>query len=359
MLGRKTKSKSSGTNPFLRFIRGVFSVVVLTALVLGITLGAKELYAVDSARFGKISSSLLAKMHINVDEEQIGEVAGKFAERISQTNLGSGVSSSRLDSEVDKNVYAGKDAVAEIAIISDIHDDAENLTVALEKIQERGIEDVFILGDITGYGDVPSLTKIKGILEGSGVEYFALPGDHDMAQSSDTDNFTSVFGNEYGETDIAGYNFVYFNNAANYTIIEPGAISWIETQLPDADFFLVSQPLHTEELAPPFNRIFMGSTNGEVTDLTLADKQDAVKSQGEMLLSLVRDTVGVKALIAGDHHKSSSLVDPKRPSLMHYTVGAITSSLNEYPQKALQSSRFSVLSIYQDGSYEVSDIVLD
>jgi len=286
-------------------------------------------------------------------------VAGKFAERISQTNLGSGVSSSRPEEEVDKNVYAGKDVVVEIAIMSDIHDDAANLKVALEKIRERGIEDVFILGDVTSFGDVPSLTKIKDILEGSGVEYFVLPGDHDLADSVDTSNFTSVFGTEYGETDIAGYNFVYFSNAANYTVITPKAISWLETQLPDADFFLVSQPLYTEELAPPFNRIFMGSTNGEVTDSTLVEKQEAVRSQGEMLLSLVRDSPDVKALIAGDHHKSSSLVDPKRSSLMHYVVGAITSSLNEYPQKALQSSRFSVLSVYQDGSYGLSDIVLD
>ena len=359
MLGRKSKSKSSSTHPGLRFVRFVLSVVVLSALVLGVTLGAKELYAIDSARFGEISSSLLAKININVNEEQIGEVAGKFAERISQTNLGSGVSSSILEEEVDNNVYAGKDVVVEIAIMSDIHDDAANLKVALEKIRERGIEDVFILGDVTSFGDVPSLTKIKDILEGSGVEYFVLPGDHDLADSVDTSNFTSVFGTEYGETDIAGYNFVYFSNAANYTVITPKAISWLETQLPDADFFLVSQPLYTEELAPPFNRIFMGSTNGEVTDSTLVEKQEAVRSQGEMLLSLVRDSPDVKALIAGDHHKSSSLVDPKRASLMHYVVGAITSSLNEYPQKALQSSRFSVLSVYQDGSYGLSDIVLD
>ena len=359
MLGRKSKSKSSSTHPGLRFVRSVLSVVVLSALVLSVTLGAKELYAIDSTRFGEISSSLLAKININVNEKQIGEVAGKFAERISQTNLGSGVSSSRPEGEVDKNVYARKDAVVEVAIMSDIHDDTANLNVALDKVRMRGIEEVFILGDITGFGDVPSLTKVKDILEGSGVEYFVLPGDHDLADSLDTGNFTSVFGKEYGETDIAGYNFVYFNNAANYTVIAPGAISWIETQLPDADYFLLSQPLYTEELAPPFNRIFMGSTNGDVTDPTLAAKQDAVKSQGEMLLSLVRDSVGVKALIAGDHHKSSSLVDPKRLSLMHYVVGAITSSLNDYPQKALQSPRFNVLSIYQDGSYEVSDIVLD
>ncbi|KKS25836.1 MAG: hypothetical protein UU86_C0050G0003 [candidate division WWE3 bacterium GW2011_GWC1_42_102] len=311
MLGRKSKSKSSSTHPIARFIRSVLSVVVLTALVLGITLGAKELYA------------------------------------------------GRPDGDSDKNVYAGKDVAVEIAFLSDIHDDVANLNVALNKVKERGIKDVFILGDITGYGDVTSLTKIKDILDGSGVEYFVIPGDHDLAQSLDTGNFTSVFGREYGETDISGYNFVYFNNSANFTVIAPSAISWIEQELPEADFFLVSQPLYTEELAPPFNRIFMGSTNGEVTDASMLDKQDAVRSQGELFLSLVRNTASVKALIAGDHHKSSSLTDPVRSSLMHYVVGAVSSSLNDYPQKALQSSRFGVLTIFQDGSYEVSDVVLD
>ena len=84
-----------------------------------------------------------------------------------------------------------------------------------------------------------------------------------------------------------------------------------------------------------------------------------MRSEGEILLFLVKDPPDVKALIAGDHHKSSSLVDPKTSRLMCDVVGAITSSLNEYPQKALQSSRFSVLSVYQDGSYGLSDIVLD
>ena len=359
MLGRKSKSKSSSTHAGLRFVRSVLSVVVLSALVLGVTLGAKELYAVDSARFGKISSSLLAKINVNVDEGQIGEVAGKFAERISQTNLGSGVSSSRPQGEVDKNVYAGKDTVVEVAILSDIHDDTANLKIALDKVKDRGIENVFILGDLTAYGDIPSLNKIKDVLEESGVEYFILPGDHDLGQSWDSGNFVSVFGKEYGEADISGYNFVYFNNSANFTVIGPSAISWIETELPQADFFLLSQPLYTEELAPPFNRIFMGSTNDEVTDEALAEKQDAVRSQGEMLLSLVRESAEVKALLAGDHHKSSSEVDPKRSSLVHFAVGAVTSDFKGYPQKIWQSPRFSVLSIYQDGSYEVSDVVLD
>src|SRR3972149_5513466 len=166
-------------------------------------------------------------------------------------------------------------------ILSDIHDDVANLNVALGKIKERGIKNVFILGDLTGYGDIPSLNKIKDVLEGSGVEYFILPGDHDLGQSWDSGNFVSVFGKEYGEADISGYNFVYFNNSANFTVIGPSAISWIETELPQADFFLLSQPLYTEELVPPLITSFMGFSVHALSDGNLAQHHDAVRSQGE------------------------------------------------------------------------------
>lgn len=355
----KKKGKKSSINPGLRFVRSMLSVVVLAALVLGITLGAKELYSLDSAKFGKMASSLLSKIHINVTEEQVGTVAGKFAERISQTNLGSGVSTSRPAGEVDNSVYATKDVLVRIAVLSDIHDDLANLEKALDGVGARDIEYVFLLGDLTGYGDIDSLNNVKNVLDGSGIIYYVLPGDHDLAQSLNTGNFNSVFGKEYGKIKIAGYTFIYFDNSANYTKISPSAISWLENEISNADFVLLSQPLYTESLAAPFNKIYMGSTNGELKDESLADEQEAVLTQGKFLLELFRDNPNVKAVVAGDHHKSSSLQDAQRSSLMHYVTGAITSTLNEYPQRALQSPRFSVLSIYQDGSYNVEDVVLD
>ncbi|GIW69777.1 MAG: hypothetical protein KatS3mg101_0524 [Patescibacteria group bacterium] len=353
------KSKKISVNPGLRFVRSVLSVIVLAALVLGVTLGAKELYSLDSAKFGRLVSSLLSKVHINVSEEQVGSVAGKFAERISQTNLGSGVSTIRSEDESDRNVYATKDVLVKLAVLSDIHDDLINLEKALDEVRARGIEYAFVLGDLTGYGDVASLRKVKDVLDASGLVYYALPGDHDLAQSLDTSNFNDVFGKEYGKIKIAGYNFIYFNNSANFTKISPAAISWLENEISDADFILLSQPLYTKGLTAPFDKIYMGSTNGELKDESLADEQEAVLTQGQLLLSLIRRNPSLKAVVAGDHHKSSFLQDAERTSLMHYVVGAVTSTLNEYPQSALQTSRFSVLSIFQDGSYKIEDVVLD
>lgn len=359
MLGRKTKSKSHSPHVFLRFIRALLTVVVLTALVLGVTLGAKELYAVDAMKFGKITSSLLAKLHINVDEQKAGEIAGKFAERISQTNLGSGVSTSKPEDPSDNSVYATKSLALEVAILSDVHEDIANLEEALEKIRQRGIKTVFVLGDLTGFGDIEALEKIKTVFDTSGLEYFVIPGDHDIAQSLDYDNFTQVFGTEYGKIELLGYNFGYFGNAANYTPVSTRAVSWLESEVKNIDFLLTSQPLYVEGLNPPFNSIFMGSTNETPADPDLEEKQEVVRDQGKFILNLIRENSNVKAIIAGDHHKSSSLQDANRSSLMHYVVGAVSSTLNEYPQKALQSSRFSILSIFQDGGYEISDVVID
>lgn len=359
MLGRKTRSKNHSPHVFLRFIRSVLSIVVLTALVLGVTLGAKELYAVDAMKFGKITSNLLAKLHVTVDEQKAGEIAGKFAERISQTNLGSGVSTSRPEDPSDKSVYAAKSLALEVAVLSDIHEDTVNLDKALEKIKQRGVKTVFVLGDLTGFGDVETLEKIKNVFDNSGLTYFVIPGDHDIAQSLNYDNFTQVFGTDYGKVELLGYTFGYFGNAANYTPVSTQTVSWLEGEVKNIDFLLTSQPLYVEGLNPPFNSIFMGSTSETPADPDLEEKQEVVRDQGKFILNLIRENSNVKAVIAGDHHKSSSLQDANRSSLMHYVVGAVSSTLNEYPQKVLQSSRFSVLSIFQDGSYEVSDVVLD
>ena len=67
----------------------------------------------------------------------------------------------------------------------------------------------------------------------------------------------------------------------------------------------------------------------------------------------------IKAIIAGEHHRSSNLKDSVRPDLSHYVVGAVTSTVNDFPQSAIQSSRFSVLSIHEGKEYSMEDINID
>ncbi len=92
------------------------------------------------------------------------------------------------------------------------------------------------------------------------------------------------------------------------------------------------------------------------TNGTLTPKQQRLIAA---MLAEPTTAADVKAVIAGDHHKSSKVSDTQRSGLMHYVVGAVGGTLSEYSQKSLQSQRFSILSLFEDGSYDISDAELE
>jgi 3',5'-cyclic AMP phosphodiesterase CpdA len=365
------KQKTAGSGIFGRFFRSIISIIVLSALVLGIAFFTKELATTTPSKFAKQSARILALLHLRVDESQVnqvGEVAGKFVERISQTNLGSGVSNTRQSSDslaigTDPNIKPAETPLLKIAIMADIHDDTANLTKALTQAKNDNVDAVFVLGDMTNYGDVSSLSEIKDILTASGLTYYVLPGDHDLAQTVGPQNFKTVFGNNYQVVALKGIDFLMLDDSANFTKIDNTEVLWLENNLPNADFVLLPQPLYTQELDTPFKDMFMGSTKDPQTDPVLKAKQDAVRTQGEFVLKLIEGAPKVEAVIAGDHHISSQKADPERSSLQHYVVGAITDTIElwekEMPQKVLQSPRFSELIVMQDGGFNVRDVVLE
>ncbi len=78
---------------------------------------------------------------------------------------------------------------------------------------------------------------------------------------------------------------------------------------------------------------------------------DDVELQRQALLSLVRSS-NVKAVIAGNQHFFSEIVDPEDKSLNHYVIGSLNSERNvEFPN-------FSTLTVYEDGDYYIEKIVL-
>lgn len=344
-----------------RFFRLVFSVVVLSSLVLGITLGIKSLSNTDAETLVLMTKPLLAKLHINVDEKKVGDVAGKFVERISETNLGSGVSTSRVGSGTDSDVLAGsnKELLFHVAIMSDVHEDTQNLEKALKMAKSEGVGTVFLLGDATNYGDVVTLQKVKNVLDNSGLYYYVLPGDHDIAQTSSVANFKQVFGPDDQVVTVGGYKFLLLNNSYNFTKITPDQIVWLENNTAGADFMLLAQPLYTTGLTAFFEKIYMGSSSTEVEEQSKILAQGDVRDQGISILNLIRSEAKIKAVFAGEHHKSSKLVDATRASLSHYIVGAISNTVNEYPQSIIQTPRFSVLSVFKDQTYQVDDVVLN
>jgi predicted phosphodiesterase len=74
-----------------------------------------------------------------------------------------------------------------LAIVSDIHGNLEALTVVLEEIDRRGIENVLCLGDIVGYGPNP-MECLDLVRQRCKV---ALMGNHDFAVFYEPFNFNS------------------------------------------------------------------------------------------------------------------------------------------------------------------------
>lgn len=348
---------------FFRFVRSIIAVTILSSLILGITLIVKETEALSPEKVADITTPLLARIGIKVSEEKVSNLAGNLAQRFSNTNLSSGNPSSDSVIEGDStSIFASnenKNKIFSIAILADTQQDFINLEKALNLVGQDNYSKVLILGDMTDYGDKEALTTVKDSIDAYGYEYYALPGDHDIADSLDSSNFNSVFGNNHYVVEVLGKKFLLLDNSANYTLIETSLISWLEENIEGADFVVLSQPLYVEGLNPPFNSIYMGSTQVEPTSKEKKGEQKAVREQGKSILELIRKEKSVKAIFAGDHHKSSELIDPVRDTLTHYTVGAVSSTVREYPQSLIQTPRFSKLTVFEDGSYSVSDVLLD
>jgi predicted phosphodiesterase len=363
MLRKRKNSKSSKF--FRRISRAFVSVIVLSALVLGVSVFVKEVYLTDTGRLARLLRPLLSKVNISVTEEQLGDVAGEFVSRISQTNLASGVTSSREDVPVadtpGSKIVAPVTLQTKIGFVADIHSDLAGLQTALYELSQEDIDALVVLGDLTAVGDIDSLQAVKEVLDTSSVTYYVLPGDHDLVQSVGSSNYTQIFGNPNQVIDVAGKTVLLMDNSANFTEISGSTMSWFSAKLSGAQFVILSQPLYTDGLSAPFNSLYMGSTRSPIEDAALLERQSRVLSQRNALLSTLRKGSAL-AVFSADHHKSSKIADPIRGTLSHHVVGAVADNAEEFHLKLLSASyppRFGILEVYSDGSYKLIETLLE
>src|SRR3989344_3405791 len=323
----KKRDKSNKSSVLGKLLRPIISIIVLTALVLGIALFVKEISTMSYKRVISITAPLLAKVGLSSDKA--GEVAGEFIKRASDTDINIG----NIIKDTSDPIKNSKSAVT-VAIFSDPHSDNLDLLKAISKTKDLSVDAIFHLGDHTDLGVITKLEEAKKILDESDLKYYTIPGDHDLWQSVGVGNFAQVFGDNFHSITLKGVKFVMLDNSANYTVIDAKLTAWFTEEVKNADFVLLSQPLYH----PTFNRI-MGVVDGE--DVI------KVKDQALEILNLIRQSK-VKAIIAGDQHGSSISIDTQRSTLSHIVIGAITSERN------LQSPRFSVIRVYADDNYKKS-----
>ena len=336
-----TRKYSRKKPAILKFFNTVLAVIVISALLLGIIIIISKISSTDditkSGKMSKIFTLFSTKKQNSKNDERNQAIQEKVAD------VG----------------FISKSASVKICVISDIHQDLENLQKAGEKIKSSGCKKIFIIGDITNYGDVESLENVRDIINTFGIEYYAIPGDHDIADSLNSDNFNKVFGINYHIMEYEGVRFMLIDNSPNFTEMSKTQMTWIQKNIGNVDFIVISQPLFTQGLNPPFDVTYMGSMLNTPQDDSIKEKQQLVKDQGQKLLDLIRKNKQIKAVFSGEHHRSSKIEDSERSGLFHYVVGAITSTVNDLPQSAIQTSRFSVISIYEGKEYSVEDVLID
>lgn len=339
---KTTRSKKS-----VSLVRIISAALVLGVLVLLVAESAKYLYV------ARVPKSVSSKIDPSV--EKLASVLG-----VARTSLGSlytigniftkdngeGVTERPNDVKTAGNSDSKiiKEVVLKIAVLSDAHNDLDDLKKALEKVKSLGVQKVVFLGDYTDYGDEVSLKKSKEVMDQAGVEYLSLPGDHDIAETRDDSNFVKVFGGiTHGMWKQDGFEFMYFDNSKNSTAISSKNMEWFEKNINNIDFLFLSQPLVTSSMS-------------RVMGIIVNVKDEMVYAQNTELLDLIRRSE-VRVIMAGDLHEFSHYTDPDKPGLQHYSVGALVAQ--GLSTKNMYLPRFAVLNIFSDNSYKIDDVSID
>ncbi len=242
-------------------------------------------------------------------------------------------------------INAQQPYVFRFLLVSDSHDDNDNLKKAIIQAKTDYPDTAFIigLGDYTNVGTIEELMNAKAVFDSSGLRYFLLAGDHDLWDSrnrklaADT-NFKQVFGPLYQAFDYQNFRFLLLDNSDDYIGISDDQQKWILDQLDKLKekqyagaFVFIDEPLYH-----PSSDHFMGRV------------EPKLKQQAQSLIFQLK-SAGVRKIFSGDTHVFGEFEEPVT-KLSMVTVGALVTDRNP------QVPRFAVVTVFADGSTKVDDV---
>lgn len=233
-----------------------------------------------------------------------------------------------------------KKVVDTFAVFSDPHSDTEMTKQALIRAKEVNVPYIFGLGDLTTVGTKEELRTMKELFDESGIPYHWTIGDHDLWQTGKS-NFESLFGKTYYSLSKENTHYIFLDTSDTKKGIGEAQLNWLKSDLEQNKKKNILVFMHLP-LYHPLNARTIWEKGGE---------NSAVKKEVDQILQLFTK-YPVKAVFAGDHHLSNDYIEPTSNVKM-YIVGAITSERN------LQKSRFSVVTVFEDGSLTVKEEVLN
>lgn len=233
-------------------------------------------------------------------------------------------------------------------LIADSHNDNANLKKAINQAKAKYPDLKFIigLGDYSDVGTIDELSSAKAVFDSSSLRYFLIPGDHDLWDCRNrslppTSCFQEVFGPTYQSFAFDNFKFLLLDNSDNYKGFDTEQLEWITQELEKAKeegtkgvLVFVHTPLYHPS-----------------SDHVMGWVEKKLKLQAEQMLFQLKDTGITKKVFAGDIHYFSQTSEPKT-ALPMVTIGAVT------PERNPQAPRFGVVSVFEDGSTAVEDVII-
>jgi 3',5'-cyclic AMP phosphodiesterase CpdA len=110
--------------------------------------------------------------------------------------------------------------------------DPHGRTDLLEEIigQAREGEFLVIVGDITTGRGLQEMQDMKDYLDGTGIEYYTIPGDNDMPRG-DISTYEAVFGPDYYSVDSRGAHLVFLDDAVQGVGCSEEELAWLREDL--------------------------------------------------------------------------------------------------------------------------------
>ncbi|MFA6250064.1 MAG: metallophosphoesterase [Candidatus Shapirobacteria bacterium] len=203
-------------------------------------------------------------------------------------------------------------AKLKLGVMADVHLDWKSLKQGLEIAKGRGEKLVIIDGDLTSVGQETEIAAAKKVLDESGIEYMAVPGNHDlwMSDKIKVDLWQKYFGSKYQTTKEGKVKLILINNAGVRGLGEIQT-EWLNKELEECFVWRCLAIMHM-----PIKHKLSEHVMGE-------DSKTVTAEANELWEKLISS--GVREIITGHLHYSSSY---EIDGIRTYVVGAISQSRN-------------------------------
>ena len=111
--------------------------------------------------------------------------------------------------------------------------DPQNNYEVYSKVLEaaKSVEFLIIAGDMTGSGTTTEFANFVSAMEGSGVRYYCVPGNHDVATSPVDQNYREYLGAPYQSFNHQNSHFVLIDNGTPERGFYPAERQWVKSDL--------------------------------------------------------------------------------------------------------------------------------